>query len=253
MFAQAENQVTHGSFKDTYTAAQYTYLGPHNLVGERHADRLGRVYRFIKNGGVALVPGDVVQGPAITANHLALTAAAAAIGDTSMVVTPGATLGTENQYAGGFLQVDTTPGQGRMYGIDGHPAFASATAFTLRLAKDDPIQFALTTASRLGLIANPYNGAIQMPVTTATGTLAGVAVSAIPIGGYGWVQTWGPAAVLIAGTPALGAIVMAPGAAAGAAEIIVAGGNLIVAQIVGRMMQVGVNGKNNAVFLTIAQ
>jgi hypothetical protein len=251
MFATAANQMSHGSFKDFYTAAEYKYVSAHLRIGQRAEDRYGRVYRFVKNGAVALVAGDCIQSSAIVANHLANTPPAVAIGDTSFTYTPGATAGAENLYEGGFLQIDTTPGQGRMYGVDSHLAIASATAFTLKLAKDDPVTVALTTSSRVGLIANPYNGVIQLPVTTATGTLVGVAVSAIPALGYGWVQTWGPAAVLISGTPALGATVMSPSDAAGAA-IILTTTNLVVAQFVGSMMQIGVNGKNNAVFLKIA-
>lgn len=252
MFFAAEGQGSHGSSKDVYTAAEYKYFGVHHRIGDRRMDRLGRVYRFVKNGGTLLVAGDCIQSPAITANHLANTPPAVAIGASDFTYTPGATLGAENAYEGGFLQVDTTPGQGRMYGIDSHAAFASATAFTLRLSKDDPIQVALTTSSRVGLIRNPYNGVIQMPVTTATGILVGVAVSAIPADGYGWIQTWGPAAVLINGTPALGATVVSPSATTAGAVDVITTTNLVTAQVVGRMMQIGVSTKNNAVFLTIA-
>lgn len=250
MFFKSEDQGVHGGSKD-FDASTVTQA-PRCPIGTFKRDRLGRTYVYVKAGAVDLVAGNMIQSPAIVPNHLALTPPAVAIGDTSFTCTPGATLGTENQYAGGFLQIDTTPGNGRMYGIDSHLAFASATAFTLKLMKDDPVTVALTTSSRVGLIANKYNGVIQMPVTTATGVLVGVAVSAIPANGFGWIQTWGPAPGLIAGTPALGAIVMAPGAVAGAAEIIVAAGTLIVAQIVGQMMQVGVAGKNNAIDLRIA-
>jgi hypothetical protein len=226
-------------------------VDPLEALGTIGYDRAGRRYRYAQAGAVDLVAGNCLQSPAIVPNHLANTPPAVGIGDTSFTYTPGSTLGTVNQYGGGLLQVDTTPGNGRMYAIKDHAAFASGTAFTLNLEKDDPVQVALTTSSRVGLIQNPYRGVIQMPVTTATGTLVGVAVSAIPASNYGWIQTGGLAAVLISGTPALGAIVMTPGAVAGAAEIIVAAGTLIVAQIVGNMAQVGVSGKNNAVVLKI--
>lgn len=222
-----------------------------HALGSIGQDRAGRTYRYVQAGAVDLVAGNVIQSPAIVPNHLANTPPAVAVGDTSFTYTPGATLGTVNQYGGGVLQVDTTPGNGRMYGVKDHLAFASATAFTLNLEKDDPIQVALTTSSRVGLIQNPYKGVIQMPVTTATGILVGVAVSAITAAYYGWIQTKGLAAVLIAGTPALGATVMAPGAVAGAAQIIVAAGTLIVAQWVGQMAQIGVDTKNNACWLNI--
>ncbi len=212
----------------------------------------GSKHRYAKAGLVALVTGNVLQSPAIVTTHLAMTATAAALGATNVTFTLGGTnAATANQYAEGWLQIDTTPGNGNRYRIASHPAAALSTALAIQLYPDDPIAVAHTTATRGGLISNPYRGVIQMPVTTATGEVAGIANCDLAISNFGWVQTAGMAAVLIAGTPALGAVVMAPGAVAGAAEIIVAAGTLIVAQIVGRMMQVGVAGKNNAVWLTI--
>jgi len=219
-------------------------------LGTRAEDDYGRVYRYALCGGVDLVAGNVLQGPAIVPLHLANTPPVVAIGATSFVYTPGSTAGTLNQYEKGLLQVDTTPGNGYTYGIDSNPAFNSATAFTLSLPSDEPIQVALTASSRVGLIPNIYRGVIQFPVTTATGQLAGVAGYIIPTTQYGWIQTWGYASCLIAGTPALGAMVLAPGAVAGAAEIMTTT-NLIVAQYIGNMGQVGVAGKNNFVYLKI--
>lgn len=216
----------------------------------RAEDRQGRVYRYARAGIVDLVAGNVLQGAPTIPNHLANTPPIVALGATSFLYTPGATAAAANYYAGGVLVVDTTPGNGYTYGIDSHGAITASTAFTLNLKSDDPIQVALTASSRVGLIPNAYNGVVQMPVTTATGRLVGVAGYVIPATQYGWIQTWGPASVLIAGTPALGASVMAPGAVAGAAEILTTT-NLVVAQAVGTMSQVGVAGKTNVVFLTI--
>ncbi len=218
-------------------------------LGTRVETKDGRVFRYVKAGGTALVAGNCIQSPAIVPNHLANTPPAVAVGAKSFVYTPGSTLGTVDQYADGFLQISTTPGLGYTYTVDGHAAFASGTAFTLNLK--DPIQVALTTSSRVGLIANKYKGVIQMPITTATGTLVGVAGYVIAANEFGWIQTWGLASVLIAGTPALGATVMAPGAVAAAAQIIVAAGTLIVAQWVGQMAQVGVDTTANFVDLRI--
>jgi hypothetical protein len=221
---------------------------PVHVVGTRAVTADGRVYRYVKAGASDLVAGNVLQGPPIVANHLGATSPAVAVGAKSFTFTPGATLGTAQYYAGGIMSVDTGPGNGYSYTIDSHLAFASSTAFTLNLV--DPIQVALTSSSRLGLIANKYNGVIQFPVTTATGSAVGVATYIISAGQYGWVQTWGLCSVLISGTPALGAIVMTPSAVAGSA-IIMTTTNLVVAQIVGTMVQVGVDTKNNAVDLKI--
>lgn len=221
-------------------------------IATRMVTRDGRVFRYCQAGAANLVSGNILQGPATVPLHLANTPPVVAIGATSFVYTPGATLGTVNQYADGWLSVDTTPGVGETYGIASHLAFALSTAFTLNLQPDDPIRVALTGTSRVGLIANPYRGVIQMPVTTATGILNGVACCVITAAQFGWVQTWGMyASTLIAGTPALGASVMGPGAVAGAAQVVVAAGTLIVAQWIGQMAQVGVDTKSNAVFLKI--
>ena len=84
----------------------------------------------------------------------------------------------------------------------------------------------------------------------AAGTAVGVATYIITAAQYGWVQTRGICSTLIAGTPALGAMVMTPSTAAGSA-VIMTTTNLVVAQLVGRMCQIGVDGKNNWVNLDI--
>lgn len=217
-----------------------------NSLGAKRNTNDGRAFRYCLAGAADLVAGNVIQGPAIVTAHLANTPPAVSVGDKSFTYTPGAATGAANLYAGGFLQVDTTPGNGYTYQVSGHAAIASATAFTLNLT--DAIQVALTTSSRVGLIANPYRGVIQFPVTTATGAYVGIAPTIITAAQYGWLQTAGPASVLIAGTPALGALVMTPSSAAGSA-IICTTTNLIVAQWVGNMGQIGVDGKNNLVHL----
>lgn len=215
-------------------------------LGTERETKDGRRFRYCKAGAVDLVAGNVIQSSAIVANHLANTPPAVAIGDKSFSYTPGATAGAANLYAEGFLQVDTTPGNGYTYQVSGHAAISSSTAFTLNLV--DAVQVALTTSSRVGLIANPYKNVIQFPVTTATGTYVGIAPCVITASEFGWLQTDGLASVLIAGTPALGAMVMTPSTTAGSAVVITTT-NLVVAQIVGEMAQVGVDGKNNFVRL----
>lgn len=210
----------------------------------------GRWFRYCLAGAADLVAGNCIQGPAVIANHLALTSVAQVAGATALAVTPGATAGAANLYAEGYLGVDTTPANGTTYNVNGHLAITASTAFTLNLDGEDPVNVAFTSATRYGLIHNPYKNVIQMPVTTATGLLVGVANYIITAAQYGWIQTKGIASVLIAGTPALGAGIMSPGTAAGAA-VVVTTTNLVVAQYVGRMAQVGVDGKNNFAMLSI--
>lgn len=209
----------------------------------------GRVFRYAQAGGVDLVAGNVLQGLAPIAAHLALTAAVAAVGATSIVVTPGATAGAAGLYAEGYLNVDTTPGNGvGPYRIAGHAAITASTPFTLFL--DDPIAVAFTAATRYGLFANLYNDVIQAPATK-TGPIVGVAPIVIPTLQFGWIQTWGPASVLINGTPAITAPVVNGATTAGSVDVWTAAAQP-TSSYVGEMMQVGVSTKNNLVYLKIA-
>lgn len=213
-------------------------------IGTRAYDSYGDTYRFCQMGAVDSVAGSLYQSAAPIANHLALTAAATAIGATSLTVTPGATAGAANLYAGGIVSVDTTPGNGYALRISGHPAITASTAFTLQLA--EPIQVALTTSSRYGLIHNRFKNCIVCP-TTVTGAIAGWAISVIPATYYGWLKTRGPVSALINGTPAVGTGVTVSATTAGAVDVAAVAAEINV-RIVGHIMQVGVSTKNNAVY-----
>jgi len=186
---------------------------PQTTVGSRAVSPEGRVFRYAKAGAVALVPGTLLQAPAEATGNEDLAVAAAAAGATTVTTTTTVTV-TANQYAGGWMVVTVTPGQGYQYKIKSHPA-ATAAAVTLTL--EDPIQVALTTSSRVDLVANPYNGVIINP-TTATNAPIGVAVYPISIGYFGWIQVGGPAAVLADGTVTVGTSVVASNGTAGAVE-----------------------------------
>jgi len=234
---------------DPEVAGQALYVSSstrnHNF-GERMVTSDGRVFRYARAGAVDLVAGNMIQAPAQVANHLALTPTAAAIGDTSITVTLGATAATAGQYAGGWAIISTTPGNGYAYPILGNPAASSSGSLTVTLAQ--PLLVALTTSSRVDLQANPYNGVIQTPITTLTGAVVGNAPYIIAATEYGWIQTRGPAACLVKGTPGVGLAVVCPGTAAGA---VVVDGAASETPVVGVMMSTGVDGKNNAVMLLL--
>jgi hypothetical protein len=213
-------------------------------VGAQAIGRGGRKFRYVKVGDTALVAGNVVQAPAELSDHYGQTPAAAVIGATSVTVTiGGSTAVTADQYAGGQLIVDTTPGEGYAYLIQTHPAASGGATCVMTLA--DPIQVALTTASRVTFVSNPYTGVIAAPATTLTGAVVGVAIYPITALYYGWIQTSGPASVLIAGTPAVGQALSAPtSGTAGAASI-----NSSTLPHIGSIMVTGVNGKILPVFL----
>lgn len=191
------------------TSTQQHTLGARATTGD------GRVFRYALAGGTALVPGTLLQSAAEVTNHQGLTPSAAAIGATSVTVTLGATAATANQYSEGFLMVTITPGQGYQYKIKSHPAAGSGA--TLVLTLEDPIVVALTTSSRVDLVANPYSSVIINP-TTATSAPIGVAVTAVTAAQYGWIQTGGVACILNDGGSTVGTNVSASNATAGAVE-----------------------------------
>lgn len=217
-------------------------------LGERFVTNDGRVFRYCKAGAADLVVGNVIQAPAQDTAHQQLTPTATAANATTIVAALGASAATANQYAEGWAIIDTTPGLGYAYPISKHAAVSSSGNITLTLDSDSPVQVALTTSSRVSLQANPYSGVIQSPVTTLTGAVVGVAVYPITAGQYGWIQTHGPAAVLIAGTPGVGLAVVVPATAAGA---VVIDGAASATKVIGSMMVTGVDGKVQAVMLNI--
>lgn len=194
----------------------------HNL-GEKAFSSDGRTFRYVKAGASALVPGDVIQSPAIVANHVNLTpTAVVAAGDTSVTVTLGATAATANQYAGGYLVVEKgTTGAGQTLKIKSHPAASSAA--TLLVTLEDPFVTATSGTVTMSLVANNYNGVIQTPVTTLTGTPVGVAVYPIAAGSFGWICSRGITGVKADGAITVGTVgVAVPSAAAGAAKVMAA-------------------------------
>ena len=231
-----------GVGQDMFTSSA-TQLAP---LWSRAETKDGRAFRYVQ-AVAATVAGSVYQSTAPIANHLANTPPAVAVGATSFTYTPGATAGAANLYAEGYLQVDTTPGNGYTYTISGHGAITASTAFTLNLV--DPIQIALTTSSRVGLVHNPGKNVIVNP-TTATAAVAGVAPCIIATSEYGWLQTWGPASTLINGTPGVGIGVVISATTAGAVDVAAVAAEINTRQI-GHMMQVGVSTKNNLVMLRI--
>lgn len=206
------------------------------------------MFRYCEIGGTDLVVGNLIQAPAEIANHQAMTPSAAAIDATSIDVTPGATAGAADLYAGGIAVISTTPGLGYSYPVKGHLAISASTLFTIRLVEGWEVAVALTASSRVGLHSNPYRNVIQSP-TTATNVPVGVAVYIITANQFGWLCTQGPCGVLIEGTPAVGLAVVKSTSVAGAVAIHTATGDSRAE--VGRMMETGVDTEVNAVKLSI--
>lgn len=225
----------------TSSATQY------HKLGERLVTEDGRVFRYCQAGAVDLVAGNWIQSPAQIGNHQNLTPSAASIGDTTITVTLGGTAATSGQYNGGQAVVSVTPGLGQAVSIIGNPAQTNGSG-TLTLQLGEPLRVAWTSSTRVDLVPNQYKGVIQNPVTTLTGSCVGVAVYIIAATEFGWIQRSGLCGALIAGTPAVGAAIVVPGTAAGAAVV---DGAASATNIVGVMASTGGDGECNGVMLAL--
>jgi len=183
----------HGSWGDEKVAS----TTKKNPLGARMILPDGRVFRYSK-AGEELGPGKVCMQAAGVANHdMDLVTTAAAVGAGTVTVTLGATAATKDQYADGYLYVNSTAGYGHIYRIASNPATAKSTAMVVTLENGDEIAVALTASSETGLMANPYSAVEVMDENDVDGRPLGVAATLIASGSYGWLQTWGEACVLV--------------------------------------------------------
>jgi len=181
----------YGDEKQTSTAKKHP-LGTRIVLPD------GRVFRYA-SAGEALGAGKLCMQAIGVANHdmdLAVQAAAA-IGASSIAVTLGATAAAVNLYADGYIYINDGPGEGHIYRIKSHAAVASGATLTAVLADGETVREALTTAESLaGLMVNPYTSVELYDADDVDGPPVGVAATEIASASYGWLQTWGYAAVL---------------------------------------------------------
>jgi len=163
-------------------------------VGELAVDLNGNRYRYVKNGGVALTPAQVMQEPAEDTQFVSMAVPAiVAAGATSITVTNGTTTVAADDFKNGSLIISVTPGIGQKFNIVNHTTGASGASITYYI--DRPLVTALSTASKVSVRKNPFNGVIQSPVTTQTGAPVGVSITTNAASTYGWIQSGGEAAV----------------------------------------------------------
>jgi hypothetical protein len=177
------------------------------VIGTRMILPDGRVFRYaFANGAIGVGTG--VQSSIALANaDTDLVPAAAAVGDKSITVTFGTSPNTDvakDDYANGYIFVNNEAGEGYVYrirGTDAHVAadVSASPAVPIYLMDGDPVKVALTTSSKVGLVANPYMHVITSP-TTQTARCVGFAAAGAADNAYFWAQTWGEAAVLADGT-----------------------------------------------------
>ena len=230
---------------------------PNYELGEKRELADGRTFRYAFAGATSLVAGTLQQAPAPQANHLNMVCTVASataggrIGDKTITVTDGGTAFVANEYAGGFLHINVTPGLGYVYKIASHPANAGSATCVFTLY--DPIQIAVT-ASSYATVTYPIFG--PNPAAKTTGTIiCPTTLTSIPIGvspvaatsnNYYWLQTRGPASILTDGTLVIGNQVGNSATTAGAVGPM-SGGDL--RGCVGKCLQVNATANNSLIFL----
>ena len=187
--------LTYGTIWGDYGDEKVTGTTKIHPFGTRMVLPDSRVFYYAQTDG-AQTAGAICQSAVGIANHdMDLATNTASVGDKSVTVTVGGTAATEDQYAEGYLYINDGTGQGHNYKIRQHDAIDSSGSGAINLMDGDTIAVAFEAATIAGLAKNPYKDFIVFP-TTPTGHAVGVAPTDFDDDDYGWLQTWGPAAVL---------------------------------------------------------
>ena len=156
----------------------------------------GRVYYYGQTDG-AQTAGAICQSAVKNQYHdMDLATNTASSGDKSVTITTvssGAL--TEDQYKDGYMYVNDGTGEGHIYKVRQHDAIDASSTGAINLYDGDAIATGFAAGTIVGLAKNPYKDFIVYPTTT-TGHAVGVAATDFDDDDYGWLQTWGPAAVL---------------------------------------------------------
>ena len=170
-----------------------------HVLGTRASTPDGRVFYYAEENGTGIARGgNVVNGIAAVAAHdMDLAAAAASAGATSFTTTTSLSV-TKDQYKDAYLYVNDGPGEGEIYRVKSNTAVSSAAGLSITIDEPDGLATALTTATRFGLMYSPYKD-IHIVDGNGTPTTGVVGVTTAPVTAdyFCWVQTSGPAAVLM--------------------------------------------------------
>ena len=161
------------------------------------ADKWGDIYRYTRiiSTGTDLIAGNLIVALTEEANHQnVVLSAAAAIGDTLVIPTVGATAVDANEYDQGWLVFNDVSPEGETYRVLTHEANAGSLATDVNLERG--LITAATTSSEVSLVRNPWNNpAISQLIDERA---AGVAVVDwdVSVSNHGWLKVRGVNACL---------------------------------------------------------
>jgi hypothetical protein len=142
------------------------------------------------------------------------------------------------------LYINDAAGEGQMLRIQSNPAHDHSSDPSIVITCYDDLATAITTSSRVTLIADPSSALIGQAATT-TGATMGVTVVDIAATHYGWFAVSGPATVLTSGTLVVGNHAVPLGAVGAVGP---AAGDVI--QVIGVVMIVNVTTDYSLINLT---
>ena len=189
-----------------------TDLQLEGMLGDVKEMEDGRKFRLCQNYTSVLVPGKVVQGPALNTYDENIAIGTAAVGDTTLDVTVHASYGATvaaNDFKDGYFVVSAGTGElghGRKIKANTAAVVGADTTLTFYDALTDTI-----SAASLGAwCKNPYK---KVVLDAGTSKVVGVPVcdvaastSTVPV--YFWAQTSGPCPMISGGALVAGDSVM---------------------------------------------
>ena len=168
-------------------------------LGTRAITTDGRVFYYAEASNTAIARGgNLVNGIAAVAAHdMDLAAAAASAGAITFTTSTSLTV-TKDQYKDAYVYVNDGPGEGEIYRVKSNTAVSSATGLSITIDEPAGIATAFTTDTKWGLMYSPYK---DLHIVDGNGTpttgVVGVTTAPVTADYFCWVQTSGPAAVLI--------------------------------------------------------
>ena len=167
----------------------------------------GRMFRYMKSAATIAAGKAIEATDEADSNLEAQGLPTIAVGAKTFTFTPGgAVTYVDDYFRGGWLVITEGTGLGQTYKIAGNVAEAAGTVLPIIL--EDAIVTATDTANSKGSVY-PSTYLRGIVAATITNPVLGIATQPLSALDYAWIQTRGPCACLIAGTPAIGSYIIA--------------------------------------------
>ena len=167
---------------------------PVHPIGTKGMTPDGRIFRYAKNGAVALTTGKLTIAADLVTNHEDRAfATAGAVGDKTVSISIGATAITANQYDEGYLVIIDDTGEGHVHQIVSHGTTSGSANVSFTISPG--LEEATTTSTTVSLMRNRWSG-VLISDGSQSDVAAGVTPIAVTAGYYFWAQTGGMASIL---------------------------------------------------------